>query len=237
VYRRLKRVPSSVELHWDVAFPDSVVRFNPSQWWLRARRVTLRAGTALIPPVEDEFLHLCHHAFSAGAITLRHLSDIARLYLASGCTAEQLLNRARTSGTLGFMCQALSLCRDLWSLPGVPDLAPQFIPRFRRSLLRNILAERTVLSQGGRLWWPLRLICYGALLPPHATKLRDLAASTSLRQLTPLETEPRTAFLRIKMGFSLLYAFGLCTLPQWAFHILPPQVSRRHDPVVLSLTD
>ncbi len=204
-----------VELHWDVTFKDSPVRFSMDGWWKRARTARLRAGEVLLPPLEDELVYTAYHAFSRGAVTLRDLGDVARLRLAAkDHLNEEIVEGAATrAGALAFMNQAHLLGSRLWNI--FPGDRPK--DDAARWISRNIIAPQTIVAVGSRAWWPYRKICYWSLLPQRGPG--DLLRS-SLEDWTGPGSVPRKTPALVHKGrklLSLTLALGLCCLPHSLF--------------------
>ncbi len=218
-FRRKNATDPTVELHWQVAKPGSDVRHDVDDWWARTREARLRSGVVQLPPVPDEFMYICHHAFSKGSITVRDLEDISRLYMTSGLQIEELKERSGSTGVTSFVRESLRLGEKLWGLdlgeisPALPAIS------MRTWLARNLLTPKTIFLAGNSTWWPFKRICYWSLLDPARSRVRDLVTKSLRGPWFPDEEDrggngPVRAVLKL---CSLILATTLCFLPSGLF--------------------
>jgi hypothetical protein len=214
--RRSSSLTTTVELHWDVVKPGSLIRFEIDRWWREAYSTSLRGTSVLLPPLVEEIHYLCHHAFLDGAVTLRNLEDIARWVdrYDGELDWDEAAARARASGTAHFVREALVLCGELWGTPASGlHLFPTTAPN-RRWLARNLVHPATVLRAGAGTWWPFRHICYWSLLEPSAADLRALVSRVDRgTRFMGLEDPSHSSQARGVRLFSLALALAFCTLP------------------------
>jgi hypothetical protein len=205
-----------VELHWDLSPETSPIRFDTGSWWPRARAVTLRSGSARVPPAAEELAHFSWHAFNSGTVSLRDLSDILRLWRAAECddALPSVLSYGQASGTSGFLERGLLLAAELWNLEP-PRSLPRAQTATRALLARRLLQPDLVLSGGSRHGRSLRRIAYWSLLPPERASVgflfsdavRDMRMAAVFGDTPP--RSPEIAATVTKLTLALL----LCLLP------------------------
>ncbi len=219
-FSRNNATDPTVELHWQVSKPGSDVRHDVDDWWARTREVRLRSGVVRLPPATDEFMYICHHAFSKGSITVRDLADISRLFMTSGLDFEELIERSDSTGVTSFVRESLRLGERLWGidLGEIPPALPS--SSIRTWLARNLLSPKTIFLSGNSTWWPFKRICYWSLLDPARSRLRDLVTNSLRGPWFPDEEvsnggrNPTRAVLKL---CSLMLATTMCLLPSRLF--------------------
>jgi hypothetical protein len=212
--RRDNGLPFVIEVHWELSPGTSPVQFHPEAWWPMARPSRLRAGETLLPPPARMVVHHAWHAFNKGAVTLRDLGELRRLWrrITAESETEAALVYARETNALGFLTEALELNQAFW---GPIDGVPATTGRGPRWLGRKLLDPRAVLREGGDRWPAYRKIAYWSLLAPGDASLgflvRDVLRDVSNHAMAQ-HREP-TWGERLSALSELGLALGLCALP------------------------
>ncbi|MBD3869712.1 MAG: nucleotidyltransferase family protein [Acidobacteria bacterium] len=209
--------PTIIELHWDVTFKDSPVRFDTSGWWETGIRTELRSGKVLVPSREDELVYTSFHGANRGGLTLRDLGDIARLrcHEPAELSWDTVFQTARDAGCLSFLRMVHTLCEALWPITKVPIPEELGKPGWKMRLISNLISRRTVLAAGIETWWPYKRILYWAALPDGRGATSNLFSSENHFMQDLAESDPHvhqhSSILRItpRVLTALLY----CLLP------------------------
>ncbi len=229
--------PTIIELHWDVTFRDSPIRFNPSSWWKDGIRTELQSGTVLLPSREHELVYTGFHGANRGGLTLRDLGDIARLrtHDPDRLSWDRAFDIAREVGCLSFLRITHSLCESLWPIPRVPVPGRFGNPGWKMRLISNLISPETVLAAGSETWWPYKRILFWAAMPGFRGSASDLFSSEShfMQDLAEYEPQPHRRTSSLKITPRVLAALLCCMLPLSLFPATREQIlpgSRRPDP-------
>lgn len=212
--RRDHGLPFVIEVHWELSPGTSPVQFRPDAWWPMARPSRLRAGETLLPPPARMVVHHAWHAFNKGAVTLRDLGELRRLWrgISGDSQSQAALDYARETNALGFLTEALELNDAFWgpneAVPGMKGHRPRWLGR-------KLLDPRAVLREGGERWPAYRKIAYWSLLAREDASLgflvRDVLRDVSNHAMAE-HREPGWGE-RLSALSELGLALGLCALP------------------------
>ncbi|MBD3868846.1 MAG: nucleotidyltransferase family protein [Acidobacteria bacterium] len=218
-----------VELHWDVAYPDGSIRFNTGAWWEKATTRQLRAGEVLLPPPEEELVYLAFHALNRGIITLRTVSDVARLRALTfeSLNWDRIFAYAAETGTIAFFNVVHQLAEEFWPVPHIalPPLS-NWQSALKLRIASNLLAPATVLRTGCDVWWPYKRITYWAVLPGNSADRSTLFSLKSrlLHEIHDGEVEAGAAQSYPGFMARILAGLLLCLMPGKLFPSTRDQV-------------
>jgi hypothetical protein len=104
-----------VELHWDLATPQSYWQFDVDRLYRRTQGATLGTTPMRILAPRDQLLHVAAQSIGEGFLDLRHILDAALLYPRIGDPGALAAEAHAMHLAPGVWC-LLSLCRDLAGL-------------------------------------------------------------------------------------------------------------------------
>lgn len=107
-----------VELHWTVSAPTFARPFETDDFWSRLQNAKLETIPIKVPASEDLLLALCIHGSKHLWERLAWVCDIAGLIATqTNLNWEELISRARSTGSERMLFLGLRLARDLLEAP------------------------------------------------------------------------------------------------------------------------